>query len=150
VWIELDQLQQHVGDGQHRSQPDPPRHCEVRAPHRTGIRRVSPLHHEPLKSGAFKSLLRHKLAVIKASAAAVFVVHELKLASAAAQASPLLRTLVPQLAVLSSGFTAALGRLKAGTFKPHEIESALPGIESIKGAAAAAGVVVSEKAPALP
>ncbi len=104
----------------------------------------------PLRAGEFHSLLRHKLAVVKATAAAVFVVHELKLATAAAQASPLLSKLVPQLAVLSSGFTGALQRFKDGTFKPREIETALPGIESIKGAAASAGASISESAPALP
>lgn len=106
--------------------------------------------YKPLKAGEFRSLLRHKLAVLKASAAAVFVVHELKLASADAQASPTLGKLVPQLAVLSSGFTAALARLKAGTLRPREIETALPGIESIKGAAASAGATITEKTPALP
>jgi hypothetical protein len=106
--------------------------------------------YEPLKAGEFKSLLRHKLAVIKASAAAVFVVHELKLASAAAQASPLLMKLVPQLAVLTSGFQGALRRFKSSTFKPAEIETALPGIESIKGAAASAGAAITETVPALP
>lgn len=106
--------------------------------------------YEPLKAGDFKSLLHHKLAVLKASAAGVFAVHELKLAIADAQASPSLSKLVPQLLILSSGFTAALGRLKAGTFKPMEIESALPGIESIKGAASAAGVPVKEAVPSLP
>jgi hypothetical protein len=106
--------------------------------------------YEPLKAGELKSLLRHKLAVVKASTAAVFVVHELKLASAAAQASPTLSGLLPQLSILGSGFTAALARLKAGTFKPSEIERALPGIESIKGAAAAAGASITEAAPALP
>jgi hypothetical protein len=83
-------------------------------------------------------------------ATAKFVVHELKLASAAAQASPTLSGLLPQLSILGSGFTAALARLKAGTFKPSEIERALPGIESIKGAAAAAGASITEAAPALP
>ncbi|MHB8240736.1 MAG: hypothetical protein ACYDHN_01980 [Solirubrobacteraceae bacterium] len=106
--------------------------------------------YEPLKAGEFKSVLRHKLAVIKATAAAVFVVHELKLATADAQSSPLLMKLVPQLAVLSTGFKGALVRLKAGTFKPNEIETALPGIESIKGAAASAGIPIKESAPSLP
>lgn len=106
--------------------------------------------YEPLKAGKFKSLLRHKLAVVKASTAAVFVLHELKLASAAAQASPSLSKLIPQLTILTSGFTSALLRLKAGNFKPAEIESAIPGIESIKGGASAVGVTVKEAAPALP
>ena len=44
--------------------------------------------YEPLLKGEFKSLLHHKLAVLKATAAAVFVLHELKLATADAKASP--------------------------------------------------------------
>jgi hypothetical protein len=106
--------------------------------------------YEPLKAGDLGSLLRHKITALKATAAAVFAVHELRLATADAQASPTLSKLVPQLLILSSGFTAALARLKAGTFKPAEVESALPGIESIKGAASAAGVPVKETVPNLP
>lgn len=106
--------------------------------------------YEPLKAGEFTNLLHHKLALLKLTTAAVFAIHELKLATAAAQASPLLSKLVPQLLILSSGVTNALGRLKAGSFKPAEVESAVPGIESIKGAAAAAGVPVKETVPNLP
>ncbi len=105
--------------------------------------------YKPLKAGAFKGLLRHKLAVVKATAAALFVVHELKLATADAKASPLLNKLTTQLTLLSSGFGAALRKLKAGNFNLLEIETASGAIAGIERAAAGAGAAITESAPAV-
>ena len=106
--------------------------------------------YKPLKAGAFTSLLRHKLAVLKATAAAVFVLHELKLATADAKASPLLNKLTTQLTLHSSGFTAALHKLKAGSFNPLEIETASGAIAGIEHAAGAAGATITESSPSVP
>jgi hypothetical protein len=104
----------------------------------------------PLRAGELKNLRAHKLVVAKATAAAFLVVHELKLATAVARASPALKALDTPLAVLSGGFTAALVRLKAGHFNPLEIETANSAIDSIKGGAAAAGAAITESVPAVP
>jgi hypothetical protein len=104
----------------------------------------------PAKAGQLKNLTSHKAVVAKGAAAAFLIGHELKLATAAAKASPALSTLYTQLAVLSQGFSAALARLKAGHFNPVEIETAEAAIEGIKRAAAAAGSPVSERVPSIP
>lgn len=106
--------------------------------------------YKPLLAGEFKGLLRHKVAVVKATAAAVFVAHEVKLATAAARSSAALEPLVKPLSVLGTGFSAALAKLKTGKFNLGEIESANIAIASIAGAAKNAGVSISEQTPALP
>lgn len=106
--------------------------------------------YKPLRAGDFKSLLHHKLAVLKATAAATFVVHELGLASVDAKASPSLRKLASQLTLLSAGFGAALTKLKSGHFNPLEIETASSVIESIERAAAAGGATITESSPTVP
>ena len=103
----------------------------------------------PLKEGKVKQPI-DKALLAKGTAAAEFVARELRTATAAAKASPALSAVAPQLAVLSAGFTAALARLKAGHFNPIEINTAASAIESIKSAAAAAGVKISETVPPLP
>jgi hypothetical protein len=102
----------------------------------------------PLKEGKVKQPI-DKALLAKGTAAAQFVARELRKATAAAKASPALSGVAPQLAVLSAGFTAALARLKAGQFNPIEINTAATAIESIKSAAAAAGVKISEAVPPL-
>jgi len=106
--------------------------------------------YKPLKAGEFKSLLKHKLAVVKATAAAYFVVRELKLAQLDAKASPLLSKLTTQLAVLTGGFATALVRLKSGHFNPVEVETADSAIEGIKSAAQGAGATITEGSAAIP
>jgi hypothetical protein len=103
----------------------------------------------PLKEGKLKQPIGRAL-LAKGTAAALFVARELKAATAAAKAIPALSAVTPQLAVLSAGFTAALARLKAGHFNPIEISTAASAIESIKSAAAAAGVRIKETVPAVP
>lgn len=103
----------------------------------------------PLKEGKVKQPIDRAL-LAKGTAAAQFVARELIKATAAAKASPALSGVAPQLAILNAGFTAALARLKAGHFNPIEINTAASAIESIKSAAAAAGVKVSEAVPPLP
>ncbi len=106
--------------------------------------------YKPLLAGEFKGLLKHKLAVLKATAAAVFIAHEIKLAAADARASALLKPLVAPLTTLSSGFAAALAKLKSGNFNLGEIQSANLAIGSIEGSAKSAGLSIAEKVPALP
>jgi hypothetical protein len=103
----------------------------------------------PLKEGKIKQPIDRAL-LAKGTAAAQFVARELRTATAAAKATPALSAVAPQLAVLSGGFTAALARLKAGHFNPIEINTAASAIESIKSAAAAAGVKIKETVPAVP
>ena len=104
----------------------------------------------PLLAGEIQALLKNKAAVAKATAAALLVVGEIKLATAAANSSASLKKLVAPLTVLSNGFISALTRLKTGKFKIAEIQSANIAIGSIEGTAASAGVSIVERTPPLP
>ncbi len=106
--------------------------------------------YKPLLAGDFKGLFKHKLAVIKATAAAVFIAHEVKLAAADARASAVLAPLVAPLTTLSTGFAAALAKLKSGKFNLGEIQSANIAIGSIEGSAKSAGLSIAEQVPSLP
>ncbi|HEY4897566.1 MAG TPA: hypothetical protein VII01_15960 [Solirubrobacteraceae bacterium] len=106
--------------------------------------------YKPLLAGDFKGLLRHKLAVVKATAAAAFIYHELKLASADTHSSAALKSLVKPLNVLTTGFAAALAKLKAGKFNLAEIETANIAISSIEGVSKNSGAAIAEQVPSLP
>jgi hypothetical protein len=104
----------------------------------------------PLLAGQIQALLKNKAAVAKATTAALLVVGEIKLATAAANSSASLKKLVTPLTVLSNGFISALTRLKTGKFKIAEIQSANIAIGSIEGTAASAGASIVERTPPLP
>ena len=106
--------------------------------------------YKPLLAGDFKGLFKHKPAVIKATAAAVFIAHEVKLAAADARASAVLAPLVAPLTTFSTGFAAALAKLKSGKFNLGEIQSANIAIGSIEGSAKSAGLSIAEQVPSLP
>ncbi len=106
--------------------------------------------YKPLLAGEFKPPLRHTVAVVKATAAAVFILHEIKLAAADARSSAALKQLVKPLAVLGTGFAAALAKLKTGKFSLGEIQAANIAIASIEGAAKNGGATIAEQVPPLP
>jgi hypothetical protein len=106
--------------------------------------------YKPLKSGALKNPLSHKLAVLKAALAAGFTVHEVKAASEAAKSNPKLAKLAAPLTALSGAITAAVSSAKSGKVNTSQLESSNSAIDSIKSEAATAGAPVAEKATSLP
>jgi hypothetical protein len=106
--------------------------------------------YKPFKAGTFNNPLQHKLALVKAAAAALFVVHEVKQAAAAAQGSALLMKLFSPLTALAGGVTAAVAGLKSGKIDTSSIESANSAIDSIKSMASSAGASITEHAPSIP
>jgi hypothetical protein len=105
--------------------------------------------YEPLKSGALKNPLSHKLAVVKAVAAAAFTVHEIKAATEAARSNPKLAKLAAPLSALGAGIATAVASAKSGKPNVSELESSNSAIDSIKSEASSAGASVAEKAPSL-
>jgi hypothetical protein len=103
--------------------------------------------YNPIKAGDLQNPLSHKLTVLKATAAAAFMVHEIKLAVAAAQGSPALLKLVAPLSALAAGVKAAVS---SGTVSASTLATGNSVIESIKTQAAGAGASIVEKAPAIP
>jgi hypothetical protein len=106
--------------------------------------------YKPFKAGAFGHPLQHKLALLKAAAAAAFVVHEVRKASEDAQASALLRKLFSPLQALAATVTGLAAGLKGGHADAATLGSANGAIESIKSSAASSGAPVTERAPAAP
>jgi hypothetical protein len=106
--------------------------------------------YKPFKAGTFSHPLQHKLALVKAAAAAVFVVHEVRKASEDAQSSALLRKLFSPLTALAASVTALTAGLRAGHADAATLGSANGSIESIEHGASAAGASVRERAVALP
>jgi hypothetical protein len=105
--------------------------------------------YKPFKAGVFSQPLQHKLALVKAAAAAAFVVHELRKASEDAQSSALLRKLFSPLTALAATVAGLAAGVKAGHADPAAVGSANSAIESIKQGASSAGTHVGEHAPAL-
>jgi len=103
--------------------------------------------YNPIKAGALSNPLSHKLAVLKATAAAAFMVHEIKLAVTAAQGSPALLKLVAPLSALAAGVKSAVA---AGTVSPATLATGESVIESVKTQAAGAGATIIEKTPPAP
>ena len=103
--------------------------------------------YKPIKAGDLQNPLSHKLTALKATAAAAFMVHEIKLAVAAAQSSPALMKLVAPLSALAAGVKSAVA---AGTVSPTTLATGESVIQSIKSQAAGAGVTIVEKTPATP
>ena len=101
--------------------------------------------YKPIKAGALQNPLSHKLAVLKATAAATFMVHEIKLAVAAAQGSPALMKLVAPLSALAAGVKSAVA---SGTVSPTTLATGNSVVESIKSQAAGAGATIVERTPA--
>lgn len=103
--------------------------------------------YKPLKSGELTHPLSHKLATLKAAAAAVFVYHELKLALADAQADPTLSHLVAPITALQDKLSGLGSSLKGGSVNASQIEDANGSVASIHSAAASAGQPITEQTP---
>ena len=106
--------------------------------------------YKPFKAGAFSHPLQHKLALLKAAAAALFVVHEVGKAREDAQASALLRRLFSPLTALATTVAGVAAGLKAGHADAASLASANGAVESIKRGASSAGAPITEHAPAAP
>ena len=105
--------------------------------------------YKPFKSGGLTGggLFSHKLALVKAGLAGVFAYHEVKLALADAQSSPLLKRLVSPLTGLI-GLLQSLGtRLKGGKVDPAAIEATNTQVGATSTASRAAGQVINEATP---
>ena len=100
--------------------------------------------YKPLRAGDFRHPFSHKLTIIKAGLAAVFIRHELRLALADARASPTLSKLVAPITALQ----ARIAALRSGTPSAAAVGQDNGAIGSIEHAAAGAGQPITEQAPA--
>lgn len=106
--------------------------------------------YKPFRSGDFTPPLRHKRAIVKAGAAALFIYHEVKIALIDAQSSPLLSKLVSPLTGLQNRLKSLRQGLHGGHLDPAGINAANAGVTSIGSQSARSGAAIHDLAtPAL-
>ncbi len=103
--------------------------------------------YKPFKAGAFSKPLSHKLALVKASAAALFTYHELKLAATDAKSSKVLRTLFSPITLLAAKFASLRTDFLHGKYDPAAINAAQASGGSIASSANAKGYPTSDLTP---
>jgi hypothetical protein len=87
--------------------------------------------YKPFRNGGFSPPSRHKAAIVKAGVAALFALHEAKIALRDAQASPTLSKLVAPLTALQRQLSGLGGRLKAGVLDRSGINSTASTVDQV-------------------
>jgi hypothetical protein len=106
--------------------------------------------YKPLRAGALHSGAPGRIKVLlKGAAAAIFAVHELKLAHDDALSSDLLRPLTNKVDGLSSKLTGLVSGLKNGSINPAAIASASGATNALGYASGGLGVGIKDIASAL-
>jgi hypothetical protein len=107
--------------------------------------------YKPLRAGALHSGAPGRVKVLlKGAAAAIFAVHELRLAHNDALSSDLLRPLTNKVDGLSSKLTGLVGGLKNGSVNPAAILSATGATDALGSASRGLGVGIKDISTALP
>jgi len=106
--------------------------------------------YKPLKTGAFKSGSPGRVkALIKAAAAALFAVHELKVAHEDALSDSHLRPIANKIDALRGKLGSLGSALKAGSLNPADILGSSGTLDALGAASGALGVGIKDLAPAL-
>lgn len=103
--------------------------------------------YKPIKAGALRHPFSHKLTLIKAGLAALFVSHELKLAAADVRSSKLLSRLFSPLTTAADKLKALRGSLASGSANPSDVSGLNSQLSRIGGTAASKGQPISETVP---
>jgi hypothetical protein len=98
----------------------------------------------PFKAGDFSHPFSHKLTIIKAVAAGLFVEHEVKLALADARSSKLLSHVVAPLAAIGGGLAIIRSTIKSGHPDAGAISSANADVSSAESSSSSAGQPIQE------
>jgi hypothetical protein len=102
--------------------------------------------YKPFKAGDLHGFT-HKLTIIKAALAGLFIYHELKLAIKDAQASPKLAKLVAPVTALAARLKALGASVKSGNADTSSIDSANGSISSLSNLAKQSGLSVPAQEP---
>jgi hypothetical protein len=101
--------------------------------------------YKPLRAGALRSGAPGRVKVLlKGAAAALFAVHELRLANNDALSSDLLRPLTNKIDGLSSKLTGLVGSLKSGSINPGAIAGASGATDALGSASSGLGVGIKD------
>jgi hypothetical protein len=103
----------------------------------------------PFKAGTFNHPLSHKLAILKAGLAGLFIYHELKYAVADAKASKLLKPLVAPLTGVANKVQSARSQLSTGKVNAADVGSVKTELDQVASSAAAKGKPIAEQVPSV-
>jgi len=103
--------------------------------------------YSPIKAGALKNPGSHKLALVKAGVAALFVYHEMKQAAENAKSSKLLRPLVAPLTAAGDKLNSLKTSITNGSVSASDIDGINSQLQQIKSTAAANGQTIKESVP---
>jgi hypothetical protein len=106
--------------------------------------------YKPAKAGDLAHPFLHKLTIVKAGLAGLFVYHELKLALRDAQADPTLRRLVAPITALQSKLSTLAANLRSGHADAGAITGTNGQVASISQLAARSGQPITEQVPSQP
>jgi hypothetical protein len=105
--------------------------------------------YKPFKAGDFAHPSTHKAALVKGGLAALFAVHEIKIAAQDARSSKVLSKLGAPIAALETKLGSLGTDLKAGRSNGSLIQSTNTDVTSIGSQSAASGTTIKEHAPPL-
>jgi hypothetical protein len=103
--------------------------------------------YEPIKAGDLKHPFSHKFTLIKAGVAALFVVHELKLAAVDVKSSKILSTLFAPLTFVANKLSALKSSIVGGSANPSDVTNLNGSLSQISSTAASHGQSISDAIP---
>jgi hypothetical protein len=101
----------------------------------------------PIKSGALKHPFSHKLELIKAGLASLFVAHELRLAVEDAKASKVLKPVVAPLTAAADKLEALKSSVTGGSVNPSDLDGINSQLSQAGQSAQSAGQSIKESVP---
>jgi hypothetical protein len=105
--------------------------------------------YKPFRAGDFKHPLLHKLTLLKAGLAGLFVYHELKLAATDVKSSKLLSALFSPITLVASKLQALKSSLTSGKASASDLEGVKSGLDQVGSAAASKGTPIKEAIPSV-
>ncbi len=103
--------------------------------------------YKPIKAGALRHPFSHKLALIKAGLAALFVSHELRIAVQDAKASKVLRPVVAPLTAAANKLEGLKSSITGGSVDPSALDGINSQLSQAGQAAQSAGHSIQESIP---
>lgn len=103
--------------------------------------------YKPIKAGVLHHPFEHKLTLIKAGLAALFVSHELKLAAADVRSSKILSALFSPLTAVADKIKGLRNGLVGGSASPADVTSVNSQLAHIGSTASSKGQSISETVP---
>jgi hypothetical protein len=103
--------------------------------------------YSPIKSGVLKDPLAHKLTLVKAGLAALFVAHELRLAVDDAKQSTVLKPVVAPLTAAASKLDGLKSSITGGSVSPSDVDGINAQLSQAGQTAKSAGASIKESIP---